>query len=53
MDCFIPLLYLFLVVDGPLQTNAMLMRLNINGSELKTAVSLTPSGPPGQGWEPP
>ena len=38
------LLYLLLVVDGPLQTNGMLMCLNINGSELKTAGSLRPSG---------
>lgn len=42
MNCFISLLLLFLVVDGPLQTNAMLMYLNINDLELKTAVRLTP-----------
>lgn len=42
VNYFISLLLLFLVVDGPLQTNAMLMYLNINGSELKTAVLLTP-----------
>lgn len=42
MNYFISLLLLFLVVDGPLQTNAILMYLNINGSELKTAVLLTP-----------
>lgn len=53
MNYFISLLCLFLVVDGPLQTNAMLMCLNINGLELKTAVLLTPSGQPRQGWEPP
>ena len=44
MNYFISLLLLFLVVDGPLQTNAILMYLNINGSELKTAVLLTPHG---------
>lgn len=34
MSCFISLLYFFFwVVDGPLQTDVKLMRLNINGSE--------------------
>lgn len=34
MNYFISLWYFFFwVVDGPLQTDAMLMRLNINGSE--------------------
>lgn len=46
MNYFISLLLLFLVVDGPLQTNAVLMYLNINGSELKTAVRLTPHAVP-------
>lgn len=47
----ISLLYLFLDVDGPLQINATLMCLN--GWELKTDVSFTPPGPPGQRLEPP
>lgn len=38
MNYFISLLLLFLVVDGLLQTNAILMYLNINGSELKKAI---------------
>lgn len=42
MYYFISLVLLFLVVDGPLQTNVILMYLNINGLELKTAVRLTP-----------
>lgn len=46
MNYFISLLLLFLVVDGPLQTNAVLMYLNINGSELKTAGRLTPHAVP-------
>ena len=46
MNYFLPLLCLCSVVDGPLQTNAMPMCLNINGLELKTAVLLTPSGQP-------
>lgn len=36
MDCFISLShFFFLVVDGPLQTDVILMCLNINGSELR------------------
>lgn len=42
MNDFISLLLLFLVVDGLLQTNAILMCLNINGSELRTAFCLAP-----------
>lgn len=53
MNYFISLLCLCLVVDGLLQTNVMLMCLNINGLELKTAVLLTLSGQPRWGWEPP
>ena len=41
VNYFISLLCLFSLVDGLLQTNAMLMCLNINGLELETAV-LTP-----------
>ena len=48
MDGLFSPLYLFLVVDGLLQTNAMLMCFNINGAELKTAFSLAPWGPRGR-----
>lgn len=46
MNYFTSLLLLFLIVDGLLQTNAILMYLNINGSELKTALGLAPHAVP-------